>query len=247
VGLANVASILAQRGHNVGCIDLDLEAPGLASVFHLALDPGGTSVIDLFQDPNPAKLADAIIDVRATQRLPFKGKLLFVGASDPAPSELNIRWSPRSLQRFNENVLTPFRTVNGLDFLFIDSRSGLSPAATTGVLIGSRALIFTRLDRQSVTGTYHVNRVLRGIGGANFEVKIVVNEFHSSGRKSKEAARIFEARVGSDTILATIPFDESLSIEEEILVNNPKRSGADPVLRAYSKIADALSNPPPVS
>lgn len=154
---AAVGIILARHGHRVALVDLDLEAPGLASLF---LEPSDeqTGVIDyLIEKPVQGDhwpLRESVLALTDPVLLGDQGvtlRLLPVGSVDADYLEKLARVDLQSLAGTNLNTLLLglLRELNaavpgGLDFILLDARAGfhelgglaLSELAHAAIVLG---------------------------------------------------------------------------------------------------------------
>lgn len=177
--LTHTAFNLANQGLAVLCIDMDLEAPGLASLFGVEAEAAARdgvveilSGIDI-EGEAPSNLADAFIRVptaNANDRL----ELLHAGILSPAYARDLSLIDPESWYR---EELNPLRVlVQGIrdleetvrpDVVLIDSRTGLSPIAAPLLFdLADMAVIAFLPHPQARAGTQLLTRALLGARSA---------------------------------------------------------------------------------
>lgn len=127
--LANVAHALAERGLNVGCMDLDLAAPGLHMIFPKLGPPHDhlNQIHDyLREEVDVEHIEDFIIDIgdriEQTPHDAPDGDLSLISGAIKPPGAGN----PRQTMRRALDLRQDFINRRDLDYLLIDSRSGLS-------------------------------------------------------------------------------------------------------------------------
>ena len=182
MSLANVAWLLANHGNKVLTIDWDLEAPGLPRYFRPFLDArmlaSSPGLIDLFSDyvagrqmpsalwsirPSAVWLDEIQISnyiIPVNWRFPNGGRLDLLPAGKPGPAYarhvMAFDWQQLYLEFGGPELLqklqNQFRAA--YDFVFIDSRTGLSDTAgiCTITLPDVLVMCFT-LNRQSIEGS----------------------------------------------------------------------------------------------
>jgi len=262
LALANLAVIMARSGRRIGCVDLDVMAPGLLSIFDLPEDSyrSRASVIDLLLDLNNIELLTNSFFDFGTNVGEEKNRLWLIAAK-PEPREKyqelknSDAWSPSSMAFFRNNFLRPFSEMKQLDYLFIDARSGLAQESLCGLSLVERHLIlFTRLDPQSINVTMHFLRLLKDYG-YNRLIPVIVasnvprgNENFPLGgqafRLSKEAVNVLQKINSaldefSTEIRCIIPFDESLLLRHRLI----SREEDNPTAKGYfllNKIIEGL-------
>lgn len=158
--LTNVAFELAKRGKTVGCMDFDLSAPGLHMIYDIGPNRRArTKTIHEYLDSDQSshELSDYVLDVQKSYRnTDFAGELLLM------PGDINPKvaseMSGDSQQQFNKilNLIRDFETEYDLDYVFLDSRSGISNQAMPIFTSADHMLTFTKWTHQHKLGTYQL-------------------------------------------------------------------------------------------
>jgi len=179
LSLANVAFILAKRGKRIVCVDFDVMAPGLVSIFNIPrrVYENKPSVIDLLLALGDSNLGlESLIDMG--EILGLKSNQIWLIHAKPETKEKyrklskNNLWSVASMNLFKTNYLKVIYELKQLDYLFVDSRSGLSPDALYALTLAERnVVLFTRMDTQSISGTLHFLNLLRNY---NFNLNLIL-------------------------------------------------------------------------
>ena len=162
---ANVAAALAKLGKRVAIIDLDFEAPGLQHVFGVESLPQfrrGVGIqhylraerslqdlvkevtIDLFGEGAPLAKMYALPDNACLHFIMASPKFTQVDAQDP---QVDVR-----MHKLSDYLRDELR----LDFLIIDSASGIRDAYAIAAEITDEMFIFFRWSRQHVEGALRV-------------------------------------------------------------------------------------------
>lgn len=124
--LCNVAYSLAKQGARVGCMDFDLAAPGLHLIFK---DIGklyiGTDTIHNYLDPEKPKKDIEEYVIRPNESwndtsMPGEIFLMAGSVEPPGKSSIEDKWTDI------EVLIADFKRAMDLDYLLLDSRSGLS-------------------------------------------------------------------------------------------------------------------------
>lgn len=239
--LANVAYALARDGYNVGCVDLDIESAGLSEVFGVSLENRQTVAELLATAERPRNVDRAVVDLRAALRwTDVEGRLLLLGSrTEEATLVGGIKWDLHRAGAFRDNVLGPISMRNDLDFLMLDSRSGISHQfAASHSSLGERVVICSRLDRQSRSGTRHMLGELRK-NRPNIHATIVLTGTPPGDNLTVVDYRnklIKDERIPGESILE-VPLEVRLLLEEEIVTRQEPNSK---LAAAYNAIAKSL-------
>lgn len=162
--LANIAALLAQWGYRVLCVDWDLEAPGLNHYFArwLKTEParGLVDLVHAFAAGRKPRWGDYTTSVRLPRsRQPVA--LVVAGAVDEDYAgkvqalDWNRLYEKSGFGTYIEESRTKWKRE--YDFVFIDSRTGISDTAgiTTVQLPDILATVLTA-NNQSIEGVYDV-------------------------------------------------------------------------------------------
>ena len=163
--LANVAAALARWGYRVLCIDWDLEAPGLASYFE-SWTPhhrrGLLDLIEMMRDDASIDWSALAIDVKLPQSI---GRLTLIpaGSNDQAyvARVQALDWGRLYREHNFGSLLEQVRSdwIAKYDFVFIDSRTGISDIGGICTVQLPDILVFMfTANRQSLDGAVDVVR-----------------------------------------------------------------------------------------
>lgn len=263
--LANVAVYLASKGKRVGCIDLDVEAPGLNYIFRIDLGDFKYSLVSLFEEnilDFERLVPKAIINIKEDsivdkdfqkQAKELEGELFIIPAKIPGqPIEIDYK---RSLLVVMEKIQYLFGEEKDLDYIFLDSSSGLGSAAGITRICSDLLLVFTRLDRQGIWGTYDWALDYSGIEvdeapeyriiasnvvkGDNPDLSLTINE--NIGTLNRNLKFLKMQRINLE-----IPQEAILSLEEKVIFFDEKNIQSD-IKERYIELGDILlsyrSNP----
>ena len=171
--LVATALTLARNGHRVAIVDLDLEAPGLATIF----SPGNSNnlgVIDYLLEKkiqeNNWKLRDHLISINEQTLLGDDGQsiqLLPAGTIDDNYLEKLARLDFQNLVdgELQSTMVDMLKELNKearrLDFILMDARAGFHDIGGLAITnLSHAAVIFGTQSRQSWAGLTHVIRHL---------------------------------------------------------------------------------------
>lgn len=228
--LLNVAYQLSQLGQKIGLIDLDIEAGGLN---HILKEGTGEEkdLLSLLLPTNRdlSKLDEYVLEIafrKKEQPLVF----LLPTVSDSKLLD-QIKWD-KATQRFLSDELFPtFGRTYKLDYLFIDSRSGLSEFSTFSLKIADLEVLVCRLDTQN---RYGIKRIVAICKAASKPFKIVVSACPADGRAEhvKSFGKEIEAKV--DVVL---PYVSRLYYEEVII---SKKDPNNELSKEYSFLSTVI-------
>jgi MinD-like ATPase involved in chromosome partitioning or flagellar assembly len=251
LALANVAAYFVTKGKRVGCVDFDIMAPGLLSIFKVPdeISQQKASVIDMLINlDNIELLTNSIIDCGEFIGLPKNYLFLIPAKTEPKKKYQELAKSDvfqvGTMNIFKTKFLHPFCGIKELDYLFIDARSGLAEESLCALSLAKKHIIlFTRLDTQSINVTIHFIKLLNeyryrlkptivaaNVPSGDAEFVIDGNHFKINKqaleiiKKTNHALSNFNVQINS-----IIPFDETLLLEHKILTtthpDNPTSKG----------------------
>ena len=275
LALANCAVLLARAGRRIECVDMDVAAPGLVSIFGVK-DPAlleCVSTLDLLfsaMDPGTDFLQGfKLIDLGQGLSLGRDQLLLLPAKHEPKDKiermgdvgEKNL-WSAPNMQHFYASYLRPVAASRNLDYIFIDSRSGVAQSSFSALSLilaaeggHGHVVVFMRLDSQSRQVTRHFLSVWTEYGNPRKPVLVATNvpsgdrdiKLSGGAFKVSEAAYevldSFNAGIYKDfgvQVQVLIPHDPKLLIEHTIVVRDDPASPAAGGYRALSELMQGL-------
>ena len=150
--LANAAAVLARWGFKILCVDFDLEAPGLRHYFRLGTSVPG--VLDLVLEPDSA-LHEWANHTRSVSLPDARGRLDLLSAGDDASDDYAQRLGSVDWRRLYEehNLGHQFESLREAwlekyDFVFVDSRTGLTDAGGIATAQLADILVFAFAPNQ---------------------------------------------------------------------------------------------------
>lgn len=159
--LANVAHALAERGATVGCIDLDLAAPGLHMIFpNIGVAHLNAKTVHDHLNGDDSDIEEYIIDVGAQLDESPDGELLLISGAVESPGDDN----PLEMMKRALELRDDFQRRRDLDYLLLDSRSGLSNHMIPVFDKADLFLAFHRWTHQHKTGTDRLADWIKDIG-----------------------------------------------------------------------------------
>ena len=264
LALANIATYLATKGKRVLCIDLDIQAPGLYTLFRLPeeVKANAKTVVEILLSLD--ELPDMrVIDGGKYLSLPA-GHLFVIPAFPMNKNELlklsknKDIWGGEYLRVLADRFLKPLCVLKNIDYVFMDSRSGIVQEAMNAITLAAvlspedaMCLLFTRLDSQSRQATYHALKLFEQY---QYEIltKIIVSNVPWGAKKfklgvgecnfSEEAYNILVDFAKGIThfekeIVVSIPFDEKYLLEHRIITTEEKDT---PLYNSYRLLGEYI-------
>ena len=154
---ANLAVMLALYDEKVATVDLDLTSPGLHVIYQVNQSQMKVTLNDYLY--GRAALEDIVLDLTQQLQLP-RGKIYFLGAS-MKPEEIAKLMKEGYSERFFKVVAKQLAEAYNVDYVIFDTHPGLSEDTLLAVLSTDLSLVLMRMDRQDISGTYLLTRVLR--------------------------------------------------------------------------------------
>lgn len=147
---ANIATLLAQGGRRVGVVDLDESAPTLHLIFGLPESDVSSTLGDFLAG---RCLVQTTAYEVTPQQLQGYGGCIFL-----APLSIEPGWMPNALRRGLDTELlsSGLRALTdalALDYLLIDSNSGINELSLTLLAMSDVAALVLRLDKHDYQGT----------------------------------------------------------------------------------------------
>jgi MinD-like ATPase involved in chromosome partitioning or flagellar assembly len=152
ISLSNVAVLLAQLGNRVVCIDFDLEAGGLHTIFGIDVKDIGHTVLDLLTMIAVPDLPSATLDL--TSRLPSSknsGKLWLIPAVSEAAAVRQLEMVHNIPGLFGQIIEKVEDTYNP-HFILVDSRSGFAELASPPLMRANKLVCVLRPNKQNADG-----------------------------------------------------------------------------------------------
>ena len=152
ISLSNVAVLLARQGHRVVCIDFDLEAGGLHTIFGIDVKDIQYSILDLLTMITVPDLPSATLDLTARLDLPNKaGKLWLMPAVSEAPKVRRLEAVHNMPSLFGE-IIEKVEDIYNPHFILVDSRSGFAELASAPLMRADKLVCVLRPNRQNADG-----------------------------------------------------------------------------------------------
>lgn len=233
VTLANVATILALKGRKVGCIDLDVEAPGLHIIFGIKDIEENSSLLNLLKNKHTSLPRNAIKEVQLKNKRSSSPGSIYLLPTINNPSILDTLIWDVEIQNTLKSLIDSFCNRYNLDDLLIDVRTGISGTAPLAYLIADKIIILLRLGEQNLKGTKRLKDSLKVLGKEVIIVPCAVPSSNKAIKFIKETALALEIKQFS----CVLHYDEDLALKEEITVfKTIKRK----ISEEYKKLASVI-------
>ena len=233
---ANIAAVLAQRGHKVMCIDMDIEGPGLSVLFELESEEGHY-LQDYLRMPEAFDLEEAIIDVSAKKKewAIDSGKLFFLPASVGFEKPVNyIGERPRKLIK---KLFEEIENSYNVSFLLMDSPSGYGDMAALSMVFSDILLLYFKWSRQHLIGSIKIAEFIKYLKIHFTPIASVVPQPFSP--QMKIYLEILKENLEKE-VKYSIPEDNELKWNDQVLIFD--RDYNDTVVQKYNQIADSLES-----
>lgn len=271
--LVNTAIQLALQGNNVVILDFDLEAPGTSPYIKKLdknYDENRNGLLEYFSDSingnEIPSLFHMAVDLSAYLNGKNGGHLWAINAGNTKDKNYasrleRLKWTEIFENNFGELLLKNFRNqimqeFNRPDYVFIDSRTGISE--TAGVCtryLGDVLVILTSLNEQNVNGTALIYRdLLREnkesiLVASNVPVGMPRGENQLFGERINSFINAFDR--SPDVVIYYYP---ALSLAEDLpALLNTKRDQTvssplyrtDPLVQSYNRLSQIIDKDRP--
>lgn len=157
---ANLAAVLAFKGHRVGVIDTDIQSPGIHVLF--ALDPSEvTYALNDFLWER-CGIADAAYDVTSRLGQTVSGSVHLIPSSLRTGEITKILRDGYDVSLLNDGLQALVADLN-LDYLLIDTHPGLNEETLLSIALSDTLVIILRPDHQDYQGTSVTVEVARSL------------------------------------------------------------------------------------
>ncbi len=147
---ANLGVLLAERGLNVGLVDMDIQSPGIHALFGF----DGSGLTRCLNDYlwSRCSIGEAVYDLEDRLERPVSGRLALLPSSIHPGDIARIVHDGYDVDRLNDG-LAAFADARDLDVLFMDTHPGLGEETLLSLALSDRLLVLLRPDRQDYQGT----------------------------------------------------------------------------------------------
>jgi septum site-determining protein MinD len=200
---ANVATLLAAEGRQVGVVDLDIQSPGIHVIFGLDQDRSmGHSLNDyLWGD---CELRAAAHDVTPDG---VTGRVWFVPSSMRPGDIARVMQEGYDVNRLNEGFRKLIDDLS-LDVLLLDTHPGINEETLLSIAMSNALVIILRPDQQDYEGTRVTVEVAKKLGVPR--MLLIVNKAPDAF-DSEEIRKQVEETYGCK-VAAVLPHSDELMI-----------------------------------
>jgi len=153
---ANLATIIASRGHRVGIVDTDIQSPGIHVLFGFDEKMMGKALNDYLWGKAPieatAYAVHEIVTNNPDRAFLKDAKIWLIPSSIRTGEIARVLREGYDVGLLNEGFHTLLEKLN-LDFLFIDTHPGLNEETLLSIAISNALVIILRPDQQDFQGT----------------------------------------------------------------------------------------------
>jgi MinD-like ATPase involved in chromosome partitioning or flagellar assembly len=156
---ANVATILAAEGRQVGVVDLDIQSPGIHVIFSFDQDRSMRRSLNdyLWGD---CELRDAAHDVTPSSNGELAGRVWLVPSSMRPADIARVMQEGYDVNRLNEGFRRLVADLS-LDVLLLDTHPGINEETLLSIAMSNALVIVLRPDQQDYEGTHVTVAVAR--------------------------------------------------------------------------------------
>jgi MinD-like ATPase involved in chromosome partitioning or flagellar assembly len=200
---ANLAALLAGKGHRVGVVDTDIQSPGIHILFNLNEEVMQFSLNDYLW--GKCNIQQATYDVTPNLNGDLEGKIFLI------PSSIKTGEITRILrQGYDVGILNDgFQEIienRALDYLLIDTHPGLNEETLLSIAISDSLVIVLRPDQQDYQGTGVTIEVARRLEVP--AMMLVVNKV-PDGFETEEVRQYVE-RIYDCRVAAVLPHSDEM-------------------------------------
>ena len=146
--MASTTVLMAKKGKRVGIIDANLQSPSAHILFDLPDDDITASLNNYLW--NECEIGDIVYDVGRSVGVP-RGQVYLLPASDDMVEIMRILKEGFEVARLTE-AYAGFASQYNLDYLLIDTGSGLNQTVLASLAVSDTVLVIMRLDEQDYQG-----------------------------------------------------------------------------------------------
>lgn len=147
---ANLGVLMAQCGHHVGLVDMDIQSPGIHALFGFDAASFKHCLNDYLW--SRCAIEDAVYDLAGRLEQPVSGRLALLPSSIHPGDIARIVHDGYDVDRLNDGLAAFVETLQ-LDVLLIDTHPGLGEETLLSLALSDQLLVLLRPDRQDYQGT----------------------------------------------------------------------------------------------
>jgi MinD-like ATPase involved in chromosome partitioning or flagellar assembly len=235
LSLANVAVLLARKGKRVVCIDFDLEAGGLHTIFGVSVPDSQLTVLDVLASPGRPTVKGRLLDLTDLVGQPDSSGKLWLLPTVSEMKKVQVALEPhRDLPALLSRIIKQIELAYNPHYVLVDSRTGFAEIASPPIEKADRLVCVLRPNRQNTDGL----RMLLDILSTRSEQSPVFILLSQVPVTAKDDSRILsiEEKLGCGRRFdAIVPYDPDLAFEEAVAAvvapNSPLARSYDALVR----------------
>jgi len=240
--LANVAALLAREGHDVACVDLDVNAPGLDVVFSLKdEDYPPRSLLDYFSG---AKVS--IEEMSVLYRHPELRGRLYIFPIPRVPTLGTRRPLAPIIRGMTDHLETFVKRVQerlGVEFILLDARSGFTSESVVHFTLADEIFVVTRYSYQHIIGTAHILEVIKQVQVGRIkrplEYFVVINDVpYNLPKNIEEELMRFKEEYAAVLIRENrkLRWKDRIVVFDEVFDSEESREQHEELMRGYMEV-----------
>lgn len=211
-------------------IDLDIESSGLHNI--LGINIADEKSLSTFLLPQNRKLSNIENYVHKIGSFGKNSEVFLIPTITSATPLKEIHWDKAEDVFLRDKVIPTFRDVYNLDYLLLDSRTGVSRLSVSALSLSDLTVLFCRLDKQNQNTYPKVMKICHSAGVPIITVASSVPTVKDYQNK----ITAFEKKVESK-IEVVLPYMSDLYFNETIV---SQKSPQSPLAKAYFKLVEKI-------
>lgn len=234
IALSNTAVLLARKGRRVVCVDFDLEAGGLHTIFGVQNRVGSYTLLDLLTMADAPTVERAMVDITDLLGSPTTGKLWLIPSVSEPEKLKEIADSIRDIPMLIGRVIEDIEKEYMPHYVLVDSRSGFADLASAVVLRSDRLVCVLRPNRQNAEGLNMLLDILAPNSVPSFLVLSQIPDLPQAPGRVNELQKLLGEGRHFDTQIPLVP---ELALDEYVeAIASPDSE----LTKAYQPIVDWL-------
>jgi septum site-determining protein MinD len=203
---ANVATLLAAEGRQVGVVDLDIQSPGIHVIFGFDQDQAMRHSLNEYLW-GECELRDAAHDVTSGGDGQVGGRVWLVPSSMRPADIARVMHEGYDVNQLNEGFRKLIDDLS-LDILILDTHPGINEETLLSIAMSNALVIILRPDQQDYEGTRVTVAVARRLGVPR--MMLVVNKAPAVFEPEAIRQRVEEAY--DCPVAAVLPHSDDLMV-----------------------------------
>lgn len=184
----NLAALLAQQGRRVAVVDSDFQSPSIHLFFGFTDNDISLTLNDYLDER--CDVLETVKDVTDKLKTPTNGKLFMISASTKIADIMQTLRDGLNVDRYTDGLEKLGEELN-LDYVLIDSASGLNEDTLSAMAISNALVLLMRLNSQDYQGTAVTVDIARKLQVPT--IHLVLNDTQESINTAEAHAKIEDA------------------------------------------------------